>query len=210
MPDWEEIFKKKGYVFIDPHMDMLRLSTFFREHAVKRILDLGCGTGRHLAFLSQAGFEVSGLDSSKTALALAMKWLKEEGLEADMQYSRMEEPFPYPAEHFDAVISIQAIHHNRIQEIITTINEIERVLKTGGYIFITVPIHGPKPEKPEDDWKLQWIENGTYIPRSGPESGIPHHYFTEEELHEVFRNFRILELYMDDTSHRCILAVKEI
>lgn len=209
MPDWERIFKEKGYVFVDPHQDMSRLSTFFHEQEVKKILDLGCGTGRHLAFLSRAGFEVSGFDSSKTALELAMKWLKDEGLEAEVQHCRMEDPFPYTDDHFDAVISIQVIHHNLRQDILTTIHEIERVLKTGGYIFITVPILGPKPENPEDDWKLHWVEDGTYIPQSGPESGIPHHYFTEKELHGVLRNFRVLEMYMDDTDHRCVLAVKE-
>ncbi|MGY5872631.1 MAG: class I SAM-dependent methyltransferase [Candidatus Thorarchaeota archaeon] len=209
MPDWEKIFKEKGYVFVDPHQDMSRLASIFHSKNVKRILDLGCGTGRHLAFLSRAGFEVSGFDSSKTALDLAMKWLKEEKLDGDVHLGRMEEPFPYQDDYFDAVISIQVIHHNLMQDILTTVAEIERVLKIGGYLFITVPILGPKPENPDDDWKLHQVEDGTFIPQSGPESGIPHHYFTEEEIHEVFRKFKLLEMYMDDTNHRCIFTVRE-
>ena len=210
MPDWDEIFKEKGYLFVDPHQDMPRLSSLFRAQGVRRILDLGCGTGRHLAFFTQNGFEAIGFDSSETALDLAMKWLDEEELSADVHLGRMEKPFPYPDGHFDAVISIQVIHHNMMKDILATIREIERVLKSGGYIFITVPILGPKPEKPEDDWKLHQVEDGTFIPQSGPESGIPHHYFTEEELQEVFRNFKILEMYMDDTDHRCVLASKKL
>ncbi len=110
---------------------------------------------------------------------------------------------------FDAVISIQVIHHNLMQNILTTVKEVERVLKIGGYLFITVPILGPKPENPEDDWKLHQVEDGTFIPQSGPESGIPHHYFTEEELVEVFRNFKVLEMYKDITNHRCLLGIQK-
>jgi ubiquinone/menaquinone biosynthesis C-methylase UbiE len=209
MPDWEKIFEEKGYVFVDPHQDMSRLTKLFHSKNVKKVLDLGCGTGRHLVFLSRAGFEVSGFDSSKTALELTEKWLKEEELDADIRLCRMEESFPYPDAFFDAVISIQVIHHNLMQDIRTSIREVERVLKIGGIIFITVPILGPKPENPEDDWHLQPVEDGTFIPQSGPESGIPHHYFTEDELHEVFRNFKIQEMYMDDTDHRCILSIRE-
>ncbi|MBE0526546.1 MAG: class I SAM-dependent methyltransferase, partial [Candidatus Thorarchaeota archaeon] len=193
MPAWEKIFEEKGHVFVDPHSDMARLATIFRAEEVNRILDVGCGTGRHLVYFSRAGFEMCGFDSSKVALDLATKWLKEEELDADTCLSRMEESFPYLDAFFDAVISIQVIHHNLMQDILSTIREVERVLKIGGYLFITVPILGPKPENPEDDWKLHQVEDGTFVPQSGPESGIPHHYFTEEELHEVFRNFNILE-----------------
>jgi SAM-dependent methyltransferase len=187
---------------------MFRLSTFFYNNGVKRILDLGCGTGRHLTFLSRSGFDVSGFDSSKTALDLALKWLNEEGLVANIHLGRMEEPLPYPDDNFDAVISIQVIHHNLIQDIVSTVTEIERILTTDGFIFISVPVLDSTPEKPEDDWKLEQVEEGTFIPQVGPESGVPHHYFTEQELHGIFKNFKILEMYLDDTKHRCILATK--
>jgi SAM-dependent methyltransferase len=209
MPDWEKIFEEKGYVFVDPHPDMSRLVTIFQERGVKKVLDLGCGTGRHLVYLARTGFEVSGFDSSMTALELTEKWLKEEKLDAEICLSKMEEPFPYSDNSFDAVISIQVIHHNLIKDILTTVREIERVLKIGGYLFFTVPHLGPKPENPDDDWNLNQVEEGTFIPQSGPESGIPHHYFTEDELLETFRNFKILEIYIDDTNHRCVLAIRE-
>ncbi len=191
MPDWEKIFEEKGYVFIDPHPDMSRLSTLFHDNNVMRILDLGCGTGRNLVNLLKAGFDVSGFDSSKTALELTKQWLDEESLDAHLHHGRMEETLPYDNDFFDAIISIQVIHHNFMAEILATIKEMERVLRTRGYLFITVPILGPEPENPEDDWTLTWVEDGTYIPHCGPESGIPHHYFSEEELQHVVSNFEI-------------------
>lgn len=37
----------------------------------KRLLDLGCGTGEHARFLSEEGFEVTGIDASEAQLAQA-------------------------------------------------------------------------------------------------------------------------------------------
>ena len=70
MPDWDKIFTQKGYVFIDPHPDMARLVTIFQEGNVKKILDLGCGTGRNLVSLSKAGFDVIGFDFIKEGISI--------------------------------------------------------------------------------------------------------------------------------------------
>ena len=37
----------------------------------KRLLDLGCGTGEHARFLSEEGFEVTGVDASEAQLTQA-------------------------------------------------------------------------------------------------------------------------------------------
>ena len=39
----------------------------------KKILDLGCGTGKHAALLAEVGFEVTGIDQSRDMIALAEK-----------------------------------------------------------------------------------------------------------------------------------------
>ncbi|MHA2066932.1 MAG: class I SAM-dependent methyltransferase, partial [Candidatus Thorarchaeota archaeon] len=134
---------------------------------------------------------------------------KEERLHATLNEYRMEERFPYEASFFDAVVSIQVIHHNRMREILFTISEIERVLRSGGVLFVTFPILSEVPSEGKKDWKLEQIEPGTYIPRSGPEAGIPHHYFTEDEIYKVFANFAIQNIHIDETSHRCILGIKK-
>jgi SAM-dependent methyltransferase len=208
MPSWDTIFKDQGYFFLEPHPDMERLVRLFKNNGVQRILDLGCGTGRHIVYLSKMGFQMDGLDSSPHAIELTQKWLKEEGLTATIREHLMERSFPYQDTSFDALISVQVIHHNLLKDILFTISEIERVLKPRGLIFVTVPILGSKPINPEKEWHLHQVESGTYIPQKGPESGIPHHYFTEDELCEAFNRFELLEIYMDSTDHRCLLGVK--
>ena len=208
MPDWDDIFTKRGKVFTNPHQDMERLTKIFNENGVQRVLDLGCGTGRHLLFFSKKGFDVYGLDKSPKGLEIAKNWLDEEKLSAKLTNQRIDQKFPYENDFFDVIISIQVIHHNLMKEILFSVKEIERVLKTKGFIFITVPFLQAFNVK-KDKWKLKKVEKRTYIPQSGPEKGLPHHFFTTAELKRVFSAFELLEIYIDKTNHRAILGKKK-
>ncbi|MFX0105839.1 MAG: class I SAM-dependent methyltransferase [Candidatus Hodarchaeota archaeon] len=207
MPEWDEIFSEEGRVFTEPHPDIERITNLFKKRGFKRVLDLGCGTGRHLIYLSKKGFEVYGLDASPKALEIAKKWLSEENEKAQLQLHRMEQEFPYDNDFFDAIISIQVIHHNLMKDIIYTVNEIERILKPKGIIYITFPRLGGGSKI--ENWKLKEIEKGTYIPEAGRERGLPHHFFNLEEINEVFSSFNLLEIYDDRTNHRAIIGVKK-
>lgn len=209
MPDWDEIFRREGRVFGQPHSAMPGIAQLLRESGARRVLDLGCGTGRHLVYLASQGFETYGLDASETAISMSGEWLDREGLRAEIRTHRMEEPFPYSDGFFDGLISIQVLHHNMMKDILVTVGEIARVLKPRGLLFVTFPLPRPTPIHPEDDWKLEPVEPGTYIPRAGRESGIPHHYFTPEEIPIVFSPFEIVENFLDDNGrHRCLLGWK--
>ena len=207
MPEWDDIFTDKGRVFLNPHSDMERISKLFKKQKIQRILDLGCGSGRHILFFAKKGFDVYGLDGSPRGIELAREWLAEEGEEAKFECSRIEHPFPYVNKFFDAIISIQVIHHNFIDGILKTVKEIERVLKKKGIIFITIPYLNDNPTS--DEWRLKKVENSTYIPQAGKEKGIPHHFFSLEEIKKIFKAFELLEIYIDTTNHRAILGIKK-
>ncbi|MFX1497161.1 MAG: class I SAM-dependent methyltransferase [Promethearchaeota archaeon] len=204
---WNSIFTKNGKTFLEPHPDMEEIRTLFYKNNCKKILDLGCGTGRHVIYFSKHGFDVYGLDASPKGLEIAHQWLSEEKLTAKLIQHSIEKSLPFENDFFDAIISTQVIHHNLMKDILFTVKEIERILRKGGFIFVTFPIlnGGTKIDK----WELKEIEKGTFIPLSGPEKGLYHHFFTIEEIYEIFKSFEILKVYIDKTKHRAILGLKK-
>jgi SAM-dependent methyltransferase len=166
----------------------------FGEQGVRAILDLGCGDGGDLVFFARQGFAVAGLDYAPTALQLAREWLAGEGLEGDLRCGDMHE-LPWSGDSFDAAISVKVINHNTMAGVEDTIAEVTRVLRPGGYFFATVARH-PPPEKWFEREPVE-LEPRTYVPARGHDKGVPHHFFTEDEVRGLLPHFELLELAGD-------------
>lgn len=199
---WNKIFKQNGRVFTEPHEDMPGILRLLEDRQVETILDLGCGSGRHTVCLAQRGFSVYGLDNSPKGIELTRQWLTEEGLWANLELQSMTEKLRYEDAFFDAVVSVQVIHHATIATIRGIVKEIFRILKKGGVIFVTVTMLKHRKGRFEE------IESNTFVPLDGQEKGLPHHCFTPEELREVFAAFEISGIHIDKSEHYCLLAFK--
>jgi len=203
---WDKIYSEKGKFFEESHEYMGELLKIFRKTNVKKVLDLGCGSGRHLKFFAENGFEVWGMDNAKQGLKQARKILKENNLKVKLTNSSCYKKFPYKDNFFDAVISIQVIHHGRLKDIQKCISEIERVIKKDGTIFITVTKNKyHKNNKSE----MKLIEPKTYVILSGFEKGVPHHLFSRKTLKKYFKNFKIKKIWVDKMAHYCLLGFKK-
>ena len=139
MGAWENAYRQGKQLDMKPHPEIGKIADFFAKEDVARILDLGSGAGRHLIYLSQRGFDVYGLDSAPSGLAHTLIALQKEDLTACVTLHDMSS-LPFDAGYFDAVISIQVIHHNRLDAIKRTVGEIRRVLKGGGFVWATLPV----------------------------------------------------------------------
>jgi SAM-dependent methyltransferase len=199
---WNAIFAREGVVFVDPHDDMPHLADLLRQVKAQTLLDLGCGTGRHLLYFGERGFEIYGIDSAATALATTRHCLEEAGLAVHLVQGDIFDPLPFEDAFFDAILSVQVIHHARLAQITALVDEMARILKADGLLFVTVP------QLQNQGTQFKQIEPGTFIPLDGIEAGLPHHYFAPEELRDLFKAFSILDIHLDRQQHYCLTAVK--
>jgi SAM-dependent methyltransferase len=199
---WDEIFRREGRVFDSPAPVVHHVADVFQEHRCRRVVDLGCGSGRHTVFLAQRGLDVIGIDSSPAALNLSREWLTHEGLCARLARADMRQPLPLSGGVCDAVISTQVIHHALLATVRGTAREITRILRPGGVLFVSMP-SGMDTED-----TFQEIEPGTFVPISGREAGLPHHIFSAEELESLFSGYTVLEADLIDERIRTLLAIR--
>ena len=99
----------------------------------RRVLDVGCGTGTMLGYLSRYG-EAQGIDADPEAV----RFCRERGLEG----VRLVEPGPLPhdPETFDLVTALDVIEH--VDDDAGLLREIARVLRPGGTLLVSVPAYG--------------------------------------------------------------------
>lgn len=197
---WDGVFGREGRVFLHPHPDMEGLARTLRERGATAVLDLGSGSGRHVVFLARHGFDVTGFDESPEGIALTRETLDAEGLRAHLDRGDMLRGLPYPDDCFDAVVSVQVIHHGTRAAVQGVIDEITRVLRPGGLAFVTVAAQR------RQGTQFHEIEPDTLVPLDGKEAGLPHHYFTPDTLRAAFAGYDVERVYEDDTHHYCIVA----
>jgi SAM-dependent methyltransferase len=151
-----------------------------------RVLDMGCGVGRHTVLLAERGFAVVASDPSRRAREATCAQLKKRGLQATVIDADMTS-IPYPDEHFAGVLSVGVLEHNTKEGIQEALAEIRRVLVPGGKVLASFL---PRTRwLPRDDPEHDMVEDNT-VRRWGPEQGI-HHMVDEEEIRELFAAFSI-------------------
>ncbi len=103
-PDWEQLYQTEAvqtlpWYFEGADHDLQQILT--REQIVEgRFLDVGTGPGTQAVWLAGAGFEVTGSDLSKTAIAAAQAYALAQGVRVnfvqdDILASALEGPFDY-------------------------------------------------------------------------------------------------------------------
>ena len=143
----ERVFSSKDYAenYAKQHWKMAE--KFGQDYGQKlaaqkfsggKIIDVGCGFGATNLALAQRfpDSEILGIDLSEPLLDIAVEAAKEANLSGRVRFEPADvQQIPYPENTFDVAININMLH--LVDDPIRMLNEIERVLVPGGYLFIS-------------------------------------------------------------------------
>jgi len=164
------------------------------------VLDLGCGNGRNLIFLSNAyGMRGTGYDISDVAIHHARR--ESEGLPIEYEVRSIGDALPVADGSQTIVLDMMTSHFLKKAQREALREEIQRVLRPGGWLFFKSfladeDVHTRRllREHPAD-------EEGAYI---HPELGVYEFVWSEDQVYEFFSG-REWELHKFNKSHRHIL-----
>ncbi|MCZ2805013.1 class I SAM-dependent methyltransferase [Modestobacter sp. VKM Ac-2983] len=129
-----------------------------------RVLDLGCGEGRHAFEAYRRGASVLAVDWGQQEVATTAEWLgaiaaageAPAGASAGVARGDLR-ALPVPDASVDRVIASEVLEH--IVDDRTALAEIARVLKPGGRAAVTVPRYGPE--------RICWALSDSYHANEG-------------------------------------------
>lgn len=174
----------------DPSEESFYLLNRWKSNNYKKLLDLGCGLGRHSLLFAHHGFQVDSFDLSNNAIEELKTKIKSLRLQNIVCTTGDMNRLPYADNAFDCLLAYHVISHTDSQGIKIIINEINRVLMNGGEFFLTLCS--------KNSWSFQEagypkLDENTIIKiKDGPEDGIPHFFSDENTLKELFSNFKLI------------------
>jgi tellurite methyltransferase len=178
-----------------------------------KVLDLGCGFGRHSIAFAQAGFSVTAVDVSEAAVSHLNNWASGLSLEINTLVCIVSSD-QLPRDNFDIILAYNVIYHGYRHEFTAAVEHVGRLLKTGGLFYFTCPTRA--------DGKYgigTQVAPHTYMCKKSMIPGDIHYFADETDLDELLTAFSLVEKskregYWDNKGTRqfysnwCVLAQK--
>jgi SAM-dependent methyltransferase len=102
-----------------------------------RVLDVGCGRGFFMKYVTElAPCRLTGVDLELEHLKIALNAVRAKGAGVARSFV---DPLPFRNETFDKIIFTEVLEH--LPDDRGGLQEVKRVLKSGGLLFLTVPNH---------------------------------------------------------------------
>ena len=125
----EEVKRRKGFMPIY-HIQEIFLAEYLFRNAPAKVLEFGCGFGRHLKYLSRIeGLELYGYDQSPTMIAGMREWAPTDFITRRIALGGALQSLPYPDKFFDIVFTVSVLIHIRPAHVQAILKELVRVCR---------------------------------------------------------------------------------
>lgn len=129
-PDVSAVARREEYRLMKPYLDRLPRNS--------RVLDGGCGLGEWTVFLAAQGYDVVGIDISADTVRRLREWFPSCAFtHGDLRHT------DFAPESFNAYFSWGTFEHFEAGPG-GCITEAHRILKPGGWLFVSVPFHNQR------------------------------------------------------------------
>ena len=100
-----------------------------------KAIDLGCGAGNYTVYLVGRGFEVTGVDSSPTAIRIAQENASKKGVKATFMVADVLGDLNEVTDTFGFAFEWELLHHIFPEKRKKYVENVWRILKPGGKYF---------------------------------------------------------------------------
>ncbi|MBI4210268.1 MAG: class I SAM-dependent methyltransferase [Candidatus Diapherotrites archaeon] len=150
---------------------------YLKRLGLKSVLDAGCGDGRNLMEFARAGFEVTGVDMSQSALDKCRQNCK--GLDVKLEKQNLEK-MAFPDNSFDIIICDFVTAHMENPQAI--MGEFHRLLKKGGLLLAEfTSTKDPHCGEGEKIGENEFLQKGFYL-----------RFYTMPQVEKLLEKFEIL------------------
>ena len=153
----------------------------------ERLLDLGCGIGRHVIFSHEMGLNSYGIDISKTAINEALKWAYQKNLPEPNERLIVGDVrhLPWSDGFFNYAVSHGVLDSMPFKFAATACIELARVMTVGGLFYCDL-ISG-------DDYLHAREYHGEEVISSDHEHGTIQSYFNFKTIEEMIGDVFTIE-----------------
>lgn len=155
----------------------------------QRLLEVGCGIGVDSIQLAKRGYQVTAVDLTENALAVARQFALRRGVSIDFRLGNAE-GLDFPDQSFDAVYSFGVLHHT--PDIERSVAEVRRVLRPGGAAYVMLY---------HRDSVVNLVHWALRLPYESPADRKDHcpvvYTFSRSGVRRLFRDFSSVEVRPD-------------
>ena len=200
---WNEAWKRVS----KPHKELPKLPYIhevtrkLKKYQVKKVLDLGCGSGWLSIFISKYGFDVTGIDIAKPAIDLGKTWAQEDNAKVNFLIGDLLN-LPFQEGSFDAIVCNSVLEHFRFDQAKILFEKIHNILTEKGFLFGCFDKVG--------SGKGEYFEltDTTHVYTDEMRKGMMLRSYSDQELRELLSSFDILSFDKNNYGSRLVWARK--